>query len=337
LKADSAHITCGIVCHNEEKNIESCLRGLFSGSNSEFLSEVIVVDNLSTDKTPEILRQWQREFPDKLRVHTAQKNLLGKSRQWIVDQTKTEFLLFTDGDCQIPSNWVKTHLDHFFSIPLSHSPAGVCGPNRLPENKVWQKAINQSLNSFLGHGFSPQAYRPTSKRRVNHLPTTNALFKVSCLRETSGFPPELMIGEDAHMGNQLRRVGHSMWLFPEPLVRNNCAESVQDWMARMFRFGRSRWHHSSKASAILFLCLLALVTVGTQLPVLGALMVALALSLWGSSLCLSLVPQKKLNEEVLNLPAEKNIRGLTLLCQLSTLGSYFWGWASYPLRGRKTF
>ena len=54
-------ISALVITHNEESNIERCLKAL------EFCDEIVVVDSLSTDRTVEIARRFtdkvsQREF-----------------------------------------------------------------------------------------------------------------------------------------------------------------------------------------------------------------------------------------------------------------------------------
>jgi len=53
-------LSVGIPCYNEEKGIERAVRSCFAACPN---AEVVVSDNASTDRTPEILSALAREFP----------------------------------------------------------------------------------------------------------------------------------------------------------------------------------------------------------------------------------------------------------------------------------
>ena len=94
--------TCSILvpARNEERCIEACVRSLCMQDDANF--EVIVLDDGSTDTTPQILARLQEEFPA-LRVITGTplpQGWIGKS--WACHQlsisARGELLLFTDAD-----------------------------------------------------------------------------------------------------------------------------------------------------------------------------------------------------------------------------------------------
>lgn len=93
---------CSILvpARNEERCIEACVRSLCLQDDPN--TEVIVLDDGSTDATPEILARLQREFPA-LTVISGQplpQGWIGKS--WACDQLSKaatgDILLFTDAD-----------------------------------------------------------------------------------------------------------------------------------------------------------------------------------------------------------------------------------------------
>ncbi len=249
-------------------------------------------------------------------------NQIGGARQWIVDHCTTDLLLFTDGDCEVPNNWVSQLLKAYIKLRDQDLTGGVCGPNRLPENSVWQKSINLFMDSSLGHGFSPQAYKPNRPVRTDHLPTTNALFSVSALKETEGFKSDWMVGEDVQMGRQLRDRGYALWLLPSPIVFNDCAEHFDGWILRMRKFGSARWLHSPWTSWPLFLGGLLLASVLAYLLGPWAFLAGILLLLSFEVLIRTL---KSWMER--KTPASPfSIKGAAYLYGLFTLRSYFLGW-----------
>lgn len=247
-------ITVGLVCYNEEKNIERCLTSLLAERNQSFLHQIIVIDNCSTDETPQYLEKWKSLYPHLITLVPSRENLIGKARQMVVDLCQTEWLAFTDGDCVVPPDWLETFVKHRQEISEAKDEkpiAGLCGPNQLPSHQDWQNFIRVFLNTPFGHGGSPQAMNPKSRKEVNHLPTTNAFYSLTALKTTSGFVPSLMVGEDAQMGQQLSKLGFKMIMCPSPMVINHSADSLKEWHQRMKRFGRAQWTHSPWRSRVL--------------------------------------------------------------------------------------
>jgi len=75
-----------IVCFNEEKNIERCLKSLL------WTDEIVVVDSYSTDKTVSICKKYtnriyQREWPG-----------INKQKEYAVSLTQNEWVFVLDAD-----------------------------------------------------------------------------------------------------------------------------------------------------------------------------------------------------------------------------------------------
>jgi|694.fasta_scaffold40076_6 chlorobactene glucosyltransferase len=99
---ESARCSVLVPARNEERCIEACVRSLCL--QDDLNTEVIVLDDGSTDATPQILARLQQEFPA-LRVITGKplpQGWIGKS--WACDQLSKaatgDLLLFTDADTE---------------------------------------------------------------------------------------------------------------------------------------------------------------------------------------------------------------------------------------------
>lgn len=94
-----------IPAYNEERVIRSSIKSIVSYMSENFKSyEIIVVDDGSTDKTPEILR----EFSGEIRVLTNAKNMgKGYCVKKGVMYAKGEKIVFTDADMAYPQKYIK--------------------------------------------------------------------------------------------------------------------------------------------------------------------------------------------------------------------------------------
>lgn len=89
-------ISAVILTKNEEKNIERCLKSL------SFCDEIIIVDNLSTDKTVDIAKK----FKAKIVVHPLQDDFAAQ-RNFGMNQTTGRWILFIDADEQLTPELAK--------------------------------------------------------------------------------------------------------------------------------------------------------------------------------------------------------------------------------------
>lgn len=82
-------ISVTIITHNEEENIEDCLKSV------RWADEIVVVDSYSTDKTVEICKKYK--------VKTVKNKWLGYSNQknLAIDKARNEWILSIDADERI--------------------------------------------------------------------------------------------------------------------------------------------------------------------------------------------------------------------------------------------
>jgi glycosyltransferase involved in cell wall biosynthesis len=96
-----------LICvRNAEKYISACIKSILSQTTSSF--ELIIVDDLSTDNTAEIIKK----FGDPRIKYYRNETWLGisKSRNRCIDASSGDFLFFTDADCVVSKDWIEQGL-----------------------------------------------------------------------------------------------------------------------------------------------------------------------------------------------------------------------------------
>jgi hypothetical protein len=143
-----------VVCsYNGAATLDQCLRSLGQLDYPDY--EVIVVDDGSTDRTREILR-------DHLQVRAIHQPNLGLSaaRNAGLRAATGSVIAYIDSDCYADPDWL-THLVHRLA---TSSAAGVGGPNLSPEDgRV--AACSRGARTRLQHGFSPGSARSDQRLR----------------------------------------------------------------------------------------------------------------------------------------------------------------------------
>ncbi|MGA2622760.1 MAG: glycosyltransferase [Bacteroidota bacterium] len=106
-----------VAARNEEERIEQCLASLVRLEYPGDKIEIIVVDDRSTDRTPEIIRKFSKQHNSVKTVTTQprQGNLRGKMNAVAlgISVSHGEILMFTDGDCSVPPGWIRETVQFF--------------------------------------------------------------------------------------------------------------------------------------------------------------------------------------------------------------------------------
>jgi cellulose synthase/poly-beta-1,6-N-acetylglucosamine synthase-like glycosyltransferase len=109
-KNSHSHVSVIIPIHNESKRIEGLLRTLLI---QNYPAEIIFIDDCSTDESPAMLAKFaddavQRGF--NCRIITLSENPGPNRKQYAlargIEDAKGDYYLLTDGDCEVPSNWI---------------------------------------------------------------------------------------------------------------------------------------------------------------------------------------------------------------------------------------
>ncbi|MEW2220087.1 glycosyltransferase family 2 protein [Streptomyces sp. NPDC006990] len=85
-----------VPCHNVQEFAEDTLRSL--ANNAGPATEFILVDDCSTDATPEILDRWEHRLPGSTVIRHAENRGIARSRNAGIEAARGDYLTFLDGD-----------------------------------------------------------------------------------------------------------------------------------------------------------------------------------------------------------------------------------------------
>jgi glycosyltransferase involved in cell wall biosynthesis len=186
-----------VICRNEERWIETCLRSVLQAVDPFPGSEVVVVDSCSQDGTVALARRFPVRVIE-LRPDAPRSAALGR----LVGErvTHSRYVLFVDGDTEIRGDWLRAAVAHLESHPRV---AGVAG--KLHEVYFeGERAVGEHPDIF-GVGTEPEE---------THQLGGNALYRRAALDEVGSFNPFVVSYEEAELAERLRRAGHSVVLLP---------------------------------------------------------------------------------------------------------------------------
>ena len=82
-----------VPCHNEAKYIEQCIKSIVEQSDYNSIRDILVVDDGSTDESPQILKQLKLKF-NKLKIITTDGVGQSAARNIAIKLSKSEFIAF---------------------------------------------------------------------------------------------------------------------------------------------------------------------------------------------------------------------------------------------------
>lgn len=153
-KPGAPKVSVIVPARNEEKNIARCLDTLFKQAYPDF--EIIVIDDRSTDRTPEILEDYRLRSPVPFRVVRIEKlpeGWTGKNHGMFAGSkaARGEWFFFTDADttheASCLSTAVETALERKIDF-LTLAPETACVT-------FWEKTVQPLAVSSIALWFNP--------------------------------------------------------------------------------------------------------------------------------------------------------------------------------------
>lgn len=246
-QAVRAMISVIICTYNRAALLKRALGSILSANVPEGWSrEVIIIDNASTDNTPNIVAETVSDFPSIVRYVLEPKQGLSFARNRGVNEAKGDVLVFTDDDVLVTQQWL---VELCTPIACGHAVAA-CG-KILPCEKI---QIPTWLPQMSNVYFPPLALfdRGDDPIALDESPFgANMAFRGDVFRRYGLFrsdlgrrPDSLMSGEDTDFGNRLLRGGERIWYEPSAIVFH----PVQ--YERLTREYLLRWWHDKARSDV---------------------------------------------------------------------------------------
>lgn len=269
MKYPFVSVVVGI--RNEEKFIEECIESLLNLDYPRDSYEIIIVDGMSTDKTRDIVQK----YPVKLLLN--EKKNVAAARNLGVDNARGELVAFTDGDCKVDTQWLKTLVHEMQASPDDVVCVG--GPNLIFDtDPVFGRVVGYAQESFLGSGGSAQSNNSTKKHYVSSLPNCNAMYKKGAIKEVGGFDERFVVGQDGDLNYRISKKGNKFLYIPNAKVLHHRRGTFKSFSVRMFKYGMwmaelfkkhgefVRWYAFLPSIAILFAVILLITSIKFFIP-----------------------------------------------------------------------
>jgi glycosyltransferase involved in cell wall biosynthesis len=188
------------------RNRAGLLPGLLAALDAQDYDgyEVIVVDDASTDATPEILRRWQREGRIVLRQEEMSGSYAARNRGWRA--ARGEIIAFTDDDCLPESGWLS-------------GLVRAIQDNQAEEPKLGAQGVTLATPDPGGLSITPFTHQIEQRRPGPPYRTCNVAYRRAILEQIGGFDDSLRWYADNILGLRARELG-TIGFAPDATVRH---------------------------------------------------------------------------------------------------------------------
>jgi O-antigen biosynthesis protein len=211
-----------VVCtYNGSRTIRDCLEGLACIDYPLF--EVIVVDDGSTDGTPDIVREYD------VRLIRTENRGLSNARNTGLDAATGEIIAYIDDDAHADPHWLK----YLAATFTTTNHAGVGGPNIPPPG-------DGPIADCVANAPGGPVHVLLSDREAEHIPGCNMAFRKERLEAIGGFDPQFRVaGDDVDICWRLQQCGWTLGFHPSAVVWHHRRNSVRAYWKQQWGYGKA--------------------------------------------------------------------------------------------------
>jgi len=209
--------------YNDPSGITTTLDSLLTHTID---TEILAVDNNSTDRTPEIIKQYATKH-DRI-THLTESDIQSSyaARNTGIDHATGDILCFLDADQRVTASWLENAIAHMVDHEVDY----------LAPNIELEAPTDPSLTAQynLISGFPIEQFIAE-----HHYAPTSCLFVTRELLDDIGrFDDRLVSGGDLEFGNRAHEAGYELGFCPDATVIHPTRNCFQSLFKRNIRIGR---------------------------------------------------------------------------------------------------
>jgi GT2 family glycosyltransferase len=237
-------LSLGLVVRNEASQIRELLEQIKEHWDSSF-QEIIIVDNISSDATLQVIEEWSRQHPAlAVKISVNNENNMATARNKILHQASAEWIYFVDADCRLHPEALQNLLAALF-VFHEQADVGALGGSACPppQRNFIYDGLRGLRGTWLGHMNSIQVKSPLRQKNAKLLSTCNFLVRKDAAVAVEGCDPDFArVGEDLSLSYRLTQKGYRLMALPNAEIIHHQKPLWSSWYAKMFRYGYAQTH-----------------------------------------------------------------------------------------------
>ncbi|GFE67661.1 glycosyltransferase family 2 protein [Chroococcus sp. FPU101] len=216
-----------IPTYNRPERLKTCLESLVNLNFPLEQLEVVIVDDGSNQPLDELIDNFNKQ----LSIQLIRQNNAGPAtaRNTGANQAKGKYLVFTDDDCQVDSNWLQA-----FDKGFKQNPDALLGGytiNALSDN-LYSEA-SQLLVDYLYH------YYNNNSEQASFFTSNNFALSKELFEQIGGFNTSfpLAAGEDRELCDRWLSYDYPMHYLPTAIIYHSHQLSLKKFWKQHFNYG----------------------------------------------------------------------------------------------------
>ncbi len=216
-----------IPVRNRPEEIRACLSSLVKLNYPAEKVEIIVVDDCSSDTTPDVIR----EFPVTL-LGLKKHRQASFCRNVAARHAKNEILAFVDSDCEAELDWLLDLTPAFREETVAAVGGKIDSFYTINQLDRYEKVQSSLMISSW--------YKRSSKLdHFFYVPSCNFLVRRDCFKELCGFKNDLHVGEDVDLCWRIQNSGLQVDYRPVGTIFHKHRNRLKAFCRRRFDYGTS--------------------------------------------------------------------------------------------------
>jgi len=181
-----------IPIYNAEKYLSKTIESVMAQTYTDW--EIVAVDDGSTDKTPEILKDYEKKLPKKLRVITQKNSGVSIARNTAIAAARGEYIAFLDHD----DLWLPEKLKKQVKLLDSNKKLGLVYSDSyaIDDKGILKKGTLMSGRLFRLHARMLRGNVFNELFYVNFIPILTTMVRKNVFNKVGMFDPKYKIAED---------------------------------------------------------------------------------------------------------------------------------------------
>jgi glycosyltransferase involved in cell wall biosynthesis len=225
-------ITIIVPCRNEEKYISLMLDNIVLQDYNKSLLEVFIIDGMSTDSTPGIIKRYSDRY-NYIRYLKNENKEVSYALNLGILESKGEVIIRMDAHCVFPPDYVSALVDSLLTTNADNVGGIII---TVPADDTLKSlAISKGMSSPFGVGMSE--FRIGAKRIMKVSTVPFGCYRREVFDKVGLFDIELVRNQDDEFNGRLVKSGGSIILIPDIKIKYYARDRLSRLFLMMYQYG----------------------------------------------------------------------------------------------------
>lgn len=226
-----------VIAYNEEHTISGILSDILNQSYPNSLTQVILVDSSSEDKTKKIMEQFASfNGGEYIGVEVLENSKRSQAAGWNTALKKAigDVIIRIDAHASIPDDFIEKNIK---VIESGENISGGSRPNIIINPTPMKETLLLAESSMFGSSIA--SYRRKSSERQYVSSMFHAAYRREVFENVGGFDESLGRTEDNELHYRMRKAGYRFCLSPDIISYQHTRATLGKMLSQ--KFGNGKW------------------------------------------------------------------------------------------------